>query len=314
MPYPESIELFDSGSGGVTFTQDGNLEREVTLRWLVSQKANYLAAEQWATANAPLFLTGHRRARLDIRGLGNYWWEVTAQYANASIGSDDPQRQPDRQSEYDGGDGVSGSISFDTTSATGHITQVNTRNVVGLTSETGQSKYAVAGQTAPDTEGAIDIEGDQVRGVDVTVPTFNFSETWTFPSQSLVTDYIENIYSLTGKVNDAKWRMFKKGEVLFLGARGQADRGATNCQVTFSFSASPDQENISIGAITGIKKGGWDYMTVTYETAAAQGSIIKRPKFVYVNSVYQGGDFRLLKIGGEGFPEVWQPKMDFGEE
>jgi hypothetical protein len=54
-------------------------------------------------------------------------------------------------------------------------------------------------------------------------------------------------------------------------------------------------------------------MSVTYETAAVGDSIIKRPKFVYVSSVYEGGDFTKLNIGGTTFPEVWQPKKDFGK-
>jgi hypothetical protein len=311
MAYPEVIELFDSGSGGLTTNDKGGLERDVTLRWLVSQKAGYLEAEQWATENSPLYQYGHKRSRIDIRGLGNYWWEVSAQYVNLAIESD--EEQPDQDSQDDGGDGVSGSISFDTTSGTGHITQANTNNVVGLTDNTGQSKYAVAPGTAPDVAGAIDIEGDQVRGVDVTIPAFTFSETWTFQSESVVKRYLADVYDLTGKINNASWRMFERGEVLFLGARGQVDRGASKCQITFSFSASPNKENLKVGAISGINKGGWDYMTVTYETAAVAESIIKRPKFVYVNSVYEGGDFTKLNIGGTTFPQVWQPKKDFGK-
>ena len=309
MSYPEVIELFDSGSGGLITNDKGGLEREVTLRWLVSQKAGYLQAEQWATQNAPLYQYGHKRARVDIRGLGNYWWEISAQYVNLSINSD--EEQPDQNSQDDGGDGVSVSISFDTTSSTGHITQANKENIAGLTGDTGQDGYSVAPGTAPDIEGAIDIEGDQVRGVDVTIPAFTFSETWTFPSESVVKKYLTTLYGLTGKVNNKSWRTFEKGEVLFLGARGQVDRGASKCQVTFSFAASPNKESLAVGAITGIKKGGWDYMTVTYETARVADSVVKRPRFVYVSSVYEGGDFTKLNIGGTSFPEVWQPKKDF---
>jgi hypothetical protein len=311
MAYPEVIELFDSGSGGLTTNDKGGLEREVTLRWLVSQKANYLAAEQWAVANAPLYWSGHKRARLDIRGLGNYWWEISAQYVNLSIESDEEEPDPQSQDSGSGCQGVSTSISFDTSSGTAHITQANKTNTAGLAGATGQAKYAKAGETAPDTEGAIDIEGDQVRGVDVTVPAFTFSETWTFPAACVVESYLETLYELSGKINNAPWRMFGKGEVLFLGARGQAERGATTCQVTFSFSASPNKTGIQIGAITGIDKGGWDYLTVTYDTVAAAGSLIKRPRYVYVSSVYEGADFSRLAIGGTQFPSVYQPKKNF---
>lgn len=309
MSHPPFIELFDSGSGGLTTSDKGSLERDVTLRWLVSDKANYLAAEQWAVTQAPLYLSGHKRARLDIRGLGNYWWEVSAQYVNPSIES--AEEEPDPGSQDSGGDGVSSSISFDTTSGTGHITQANKKNVAGLTANTGQDRYAKPGKNAPNTEGAIDIEGDQVRGVDVTIPAFNFSETWKFSSEKVVTKYLTDLYRITGKINNAPWRIFNKGEVLFLGARGQLDRGATTCQITFSFAVNPNDDDLTVGEITGIKKGGWDYMTVTYEDVVAGETIIKRPRFVYVNSVYEGADFSKLNIGDLKFPEVWQPKKDF---
>lgn len=310
MAYPEVIELFDSGSGGLTIGEDGNVEREVTLRWLVSQKANYLAAEQWAVDNAPLCLSGHRRSRLDIRGLGNYWWEISAQYVNSALcfggGDGNNPSPPDPESD----DLVSSSISFDTTNSTAHITQANSRNPAGLTDFSGQSGYAAGGLAAPDTDGAIDIEGDQVRGVDVTVPAFSFTETWSLPSAVLIDDYVSTLYSMTGKINNARWRNFDTGEVLFLGARGDVARGNGTCQITFSFSASPNKEGIKIGSITGINKGGWDYLTVTYKTETDAGSLVKRPQYVYVNSVYEGGDFSKLKLGTR-FPRVFEKTKDF---
>lgn len=312
MPIPSYIELFDSGSGGLTTTEDGTLEREVTLRWLVSSKASYFAAETWAVGQAPMYYKGHKRSRIDLRGLGNSWWEVSASYANASVPPEESEEDNEDKDEPD--NPISNTVSIDTTGGTEHITQANTVDNAGQAGVDGQLGYARAGETQPDLEGAINVEGDQVRGIDVTVPTFSFSETWTMPSSAMINSYIGTLYELTGTINDQSWRTFKKGEVLFLGARTEITRGASFCAVTFSFQARPTLESYPIGSgptkITVAGKGGWDYQQVTYDTVSAAGSIIKRPKYVYISSVYQGKDFKRLRIGNK-FPAVYLSNTGF---
>lgn len=311
MPIPAYIELFDSGSGGLTTNEEGTLDREVTLRWLVSSKASYFAAETWAIGQAPMYYKGHRRSRIDLRGIGNGWWEVSASYANivppeASDDDNEDRDEPDNP--------ISNTVSIDTTGGTEHITQANTKDNAGQAGASGQAGYARAGETEPDLEGAINVEGDQVRGIDVTVPTFSFSETWTMPSSAMINSYIGTLYELTGTINNKEWRTFKKGEVLFLGARTEITRGASFCAVTFSFQARPTVEDYEIGSgdtkIEVAGKGGWDYQQVTYDTVSEDGSIIKRPKFVYISSVYQGKDFTRLRIGNK-FPAVYLSNTGF---
>ena len=301
MAYPEVIELFDSGSGGLTTNDKGLFEREVVLRWLVSGKNGYLAAEEWAVENAPVQNQGHRRTRLDIRGLGNGWYEVAASYTNAAF------VEPEETGDTGGGgdDGKANSISIDTTGGTEHITQANPAGT-----GTKQTAFAKVGLTAPDMKGALNFEGDQVRGIDVTVPQFNFTETWTFPSEWVVQNYIATLYSLTGKVNSKPFRIFVAEEVLFLGARFEMQQGGSAVAITYSFSARPNAEDLEVGDVTVDFKAGWDYMQVVYETVSADGSIIKRPKFVYVSSVYEKADFSLLSIGTE-YPGVYLPGGSF---
>lgn len=304
MAFPEFIELFDSGSGGLTSGDNGLQEREVTLKWLISGKAGYLDAENWASEQAPFNYQGHRRTRIDIRGLGNGWYEVAATYTNAGFPSEEGE-------QGDGGNqGSPNSISIDTTGGTEHVTQANTKNVVGAAvSDTGQVVYK-AGAGNVDGEGALNVEGDQVRGVDVTVPQFQFTETWTFPSPYVVQTYIAVLYDLTGKINNAPWRIFDTGEVLFLGARFEMTQGASAVAITFAFSARPNVTGLSVGEIGGIEKGGWDYMGVEYSSVAEEGSIIKKPKSVSISSVYEGGDFQGLAIGNR-FPGVYLPGGSF---
>ena len=294
-------------------TEEGTLEREVTLRWLVREKASYFAAETWAIGQAPMYYKGHRRSRIDMRGIGNGWWEVSASYANAAVPPEESEEDNEDRDEPD--NPISNTVSIDTTGGTEHITQANTINAVGQTGGVGgQLGYPRPGTEWPDMEGALNVEGDQVRGIDVTVPVFAFSETWTMPSALMINSYIGTLYELTGTLNEKPWRTFNTGEVLFLGARTEITRGASFCAVTFQFQARPEQIDFSIGsgedAITNIMKGGWDYMQITYDTVAKEGSIVKVPRCVYISSVYQGKDFTRLRIGNK-FPAVHLPNTGF---
>jgi len=65
--------------------------------------------------------------------------------------------------------------------------------------------------------------------VDITVPVYSFSETH-YNSLAFVTEsYKQTLFGLTGKVNNAAFKGFAAGEVLFLGAsgskRGDEDHG-----------------------------------------------------------------------------------------
>ncbi|MDY7011419.1 MAG: hypothetical protein SVV80_11815 [Planctomycetota bacterium] len=125
------------------------------------------------------------------------------------------------------------SFSFDTGGGTQHITQ----------SISTVSKYAPPGKTAPDFQGAVGVTHDNVEGVDITVPVYNFSET----------HYIDDgdvnkgaYFALTGKVNNAAWKGFAAGEVLFLGASG-SKRGSDDWEITFRFAASPNKTGLTVG-------------------------------------------------------------------
>ena len=177
------------------------------------------------------------------------------------------------------------SFSFDTGGGTQHITQ----------SITTVNKYAPPGKTAPDFKGAVGVTHDNVEGVDITVPVYNFSET----------HYIDDgdvnkaaYFALTGKTNNAAWKGFAAGEVLFLGASG-SKRGSDDWEITFRFAASPNKTGLTVGDIVGINKAGWEYMWVRYADAedAVAKAIVKKPVAVYVEKVYEDGDFSTLGIG-----------------
>ena len=122
-------------------------------------------------------------------------------------------------------------------------------------------------------------------------------------------EYKGTLFQLTGKVNNAAFRGLAAGECLFLGASGtlhgteSTSGGGTSedgdWEITYRFAASPNKTGITIGSITGIAKKGWEYLWVRYadveDTTAMV--IVKKPVSVYVEKVYDDGDFAALGIG-----------------
>ncbi|MGH7143123.1 MAG: hypothetical protein ACREJ2_03195 [Planctomycetota bacterium] len=180
-------------------------------------------------------------------------------------------------------------FSFDTGGGSQHITQsILTRG-----------KY---GPGASDLlAGAIGFDGQNVAGVDITVPVYSFSETHYIPDPQVTDAYRALLFQATGTVNADVFRGFQPGEVKFLGASGSKKGTGTdvNWEISFKFDAQPNRNDITVGAIGPITKQGWDYMWVQYATDVdnAKMQLIKKPIAVYVEQVYRTSVFANLGIG-----------------
>jgi len=244
-----------------------------TLEYLVRGTDNDLAVHALVQATIPAFYRNLAFQSYSIDPVhvdasdAVGFWNVSAQY-----GVKDPN-----ESTY----------TFDTGGGTQHITQ---------SLET-KGSYAAPGSTAPDFGGAIAATHDDVEGVDITVPVYNFSETH-YLNDALVTDaYKGTLFSLTGKTNQGAFRNFDAGEVLFLGASG-TKRGKDDWEITYKFAASPNVTSLQIGPITVSSKRGWELLWVRYaddEDSAAK-VLVKKPLAVYVERVYEEGNFSGLGI------------------
>jgi len=310
MAYPEFIELFDSGAGSLSANDNGTMTRDVNLKWLVSGKPGYLEAEEWGLAKAPEYFQGHRRKTLSCRPLGSQWWEIEAAYTNQAIqadGGDD--KQPDNNSG--GGDPVAHTVAFDTTGATEHITAALNLSGAAAFGNMGEEVYASSTDERIYHQGAINVSGGTVNGVDITVPQFQFTETWVMPAAWILDSYVANLYRLTGTINQSQFRIFTQGECLFLGARCEMQRGATLASLTYQFSARPTRRNFLVGDILVGQKRGWDYMWIRYGSTVTNGYSIQTPLSVHVNQIYELGEFSRLSIGTK-FPGVYQPRARFG--
>ena len=185
-----------------------------------------------------------------------------------------------------GGSGEVGdsSYSFDTGGGSQHITQTST-----------WTSYPGTSSGSPDFDGAIEFDGQNVNGVDVVIPQYQWSETHIKSAASISDSYKQTVAGLTGKVNNASFKGFAAGSVLFLGASGTRT-GTEKWSVTYKFAYSPNQSNLSVGAITGITKQGWQYLWVLWEDQAGTDQILKATKAVYVHTIYESGDFSQLSL------------------
>ena len=190
------------------------------------------------------------------------------------------------------------STSFDTTGGSQHITQ--SFNTIG--------RYPQA--TAPNMQGAIGYDGEKVSGVDIIVPVYNWTEVHWLTQKIVTTQYRMNLALWTGAMNNSNFRGFAAGEVQFRGVSGQkginedADdtpfdpkEGPEQWQLTFSFAASPNRQNLNVGGIVVAEKYGWDYLWTLYTDKVDSGRLVQHPVACYVERLYPFIDFAGLHIG-----------------
>jgi len=223
---------------------------------------------------------------------GDGLWKVTIAYEK--IGADDSsQTAPLKRAR-----------SFDTTGGTRHITNALDYD----NGDRGQRKYGPGGlDDAADFYGAINCDDNGVNGVDIVVPSLTWTESHDVPSNYVTSGYIRNIAYLTGSVNQAPFRQFEAGEVLFVGASGSHEwddqKGYGPWSLSFKFVANPNVGTTlpvaKIGDIGNIRAYGHEVVWVRYATSsdATKNQLVRLPVAVYVNRVYPNGDFSKLGLG-----------------
>lgn len=200
--------------------------------------------------------------------------------------------------------------SFDTTGGTQHVTQSRLTRYSGRREDTFSP--------IPDYKGAIGVTKESVDGVDVVTRKMEFS--LSLRPTYVTLGYVQQLYRLTGTVNDNPFLGFNAGEVLFLGVSGQSQTptdGVTPAwTLTYKFAASPtrgdpfeedpddvlvvagnpDTEVVDPGRITVPGAYGWDYVWVSYSQKVDGGRTILVPQNAYVETVYNTADFSLMGL------------------
>ena len=201
-------------------------------------------------------------------------WKGTVTFVPPEFKSDDPMESGDS------------SYSFDTGGGSRHITHVKSP----------AHEIESYGENPPDPKGGIGVSADGIEGCDIQVPVFRWSERYILPAAAVDDAYKAILYDLTGKTNGAPFRDCDIGECLFCGAGG-SERGDLDWDMTFHFAKSPNETGIMIGEIGGIAKGGWQYLWVKSQRTVSNNVTIVTPIAVYVDQVYEAGDFSGLGIG-----------------
>jgi len=259
---------------------------------VVHTEANVYASGQfsyWAYPGQPNVQL--RAESYTVAYLGDDAWQVTINYEKNGA-EDDDQRDPMKRSR-----------SFDTSGGTQHITQATggTVTTVGGTTTTSVTERKYPPDTAPSMNSAIGVDGQSVNGVDIVVPALSWTETYDVPAAYVTAAYIKGVAGLTGTVNNATFRTFAAGEVLFMGCSGSQEwddqKGNGPWSLSYKFVASPNVTAQTIGDISGVEKKGHEYLWVRYEDSVSENELVKKPKYVYVNKVYRDGNFSGLGIG-----------------
>jgi hypothetical protein len=214
--------------------------------------------------------------------LGDNAWQVQISYA--------------KDGAEDGTEPLKRARSFDTTGGTQHITQACSVGSGGTLDF--EKRFP---SSATNMSGAIGVDSHGVNGVDIVVPQLQWQESYDVPNGYVTSAWIRGVAGVTGTTNNATFRGFESGEVLFVGCSGSQEwddqKGRGPWSLSFRFVASKNVTGQTIGSISGIEKKGHEYLWVRYEDDVSGNALLKKPKAVYVSKVYKDSDFSALGIG-----------------
>ena len=160
------------------------------------------------------------------------------------------------------------------------------------------ANYAPSGQTAPNYFGAIGVTKDSIEGVDIVTPNVSYSESHYKELGNLTAAYANTLALMTGCMNNASFRSWAAGEVLFVGAT-MSSQDSGGITIDYEFLLSPNATNINLGnGIVVAEKYGWDYLWCRYRPAVdeATGLIVEVPTSAHVDRVYKPVNFGSLLI------------------
>jgi len=156
--------------------------------------------------------------------------------------------------------------------------------------------------TAPNCKGAIGVTLDSVQGVDIFVPKMEF----TYSRQRSMVDfpYLRTLRNLVGKTNNATFYGFPVGTLIYTGCEPSSGVGTMDDGTKFlfwnlahSFAQEETKLNVTVGPMTVVQKQGWWYVWAKYAPTPDRNQLVQQPVGVYVERMYDPGNFELLEIG-----------------
>jgi hypothetical protein len=284
-------ELRDSESGSI---DNENLESgevwNVTKKYLIGQCPGGMGEVKDAIAEyMPRYWSSPvgywRRKGITIKGVGKQCFECTGEYTtlvpvSSGGGGGDGGNNNDSNYEF-----VPGSIAWDTTGSTEHITSALSERVIGS-------------DGAADFGGAINVQGTSVQGIDKVVPAMKYSETWIMPAQiGMSVNFVKSVYTLTGTVNASQFRAFQPGEALFMGARAQWSGDQPYTTVTFDFQCRANDSEFYVKGLPQTTKEGWEFPWVVYrQSSTGSGFLVQQPACLVIDQIYKKKEWSGFKI------------------
>jgi hypothetical protein len=290
-------------SGEVTNESESGQIEKVRRSYIMGRVDSFNRAVAIMNTYAPPYVSTDgsgkywSRKRLSLTGIGNYYWDVVADYqtlvtkGQGGGGGDgeNPEEEEDDTKIYPG------SIAWDTTGRTERIYQALDETVYP--------------NTQPKFDRAINVNAQGVQGVDVVKPGMRYSETWIFPAGvAMSEEYIRAVETLTGTLCLVKFRAFAVGECLFMGARCNWQGDQPFATLTFDFECRPNIAAFKVNSdeyddeIPAFEKLGWEYVWIRYQDDVQSDTLIRRPIAAYKNRVYEFDNWASLKIVSENGP------------
>ena len=264
------------------------------IKYLVLNHTTKRAAIEAVLNSAPATYGANGELRFKEVRFDGYDGENYSNVKCTAIYSNDNNQYADDESEGEP------TISFDCGGGTKHVVHaIKQGKIVGST----------VSYSADDAGGGIGWNGKtgteaEFAGVDV--PTADMREVYTklIPVSKITgtggANYKKALAGLCGKVNNATFKGYNAGEVMFVGMSYTAPtKGQKKVMATYNFRISPRETNVKISGQTySVTKEGWQY-------AWARSKIVNDPNNgtpkvqidgVYISDVCEEADFSVLGL------------------
>ena len=241
-------------------------KREATRTWQISECADDGTAEALVKAIAPTTWRGLFRGPITVKAKGSEMWDAAVEYV---------PRKPLEPGDFD--------FRFDIGTESTHITHALAN----------RNKYPGG---APDLKGAIGWDGKELKGTDILIPKCTISYKVILEDADVDDAYKLAISKLVGKVNDDDFLGYAAGELLFTSCTGAFRNQDVDWEINFGFAVSENKTGLTVGGVTDITKRGWDYLWVKWKPILDAGIKKVEAEAVYVDKVYDDGDFDALLI------------------
>ena len=146
----------------------------------------------------------------------------------------------------------------------------------------------------PDNGVLVNVQDGEAQGIEVYVPAASMTIQKYFRKTYFNSVIRDKILFRRARVNDATFKGFKEGEVLFLGAEiEEVQENDKYLSITFTFLINENETNKSIGSVTGISNEGhqgvWPHIVKNSKSQMTVDG-------VYVGKMYHKADFTEMGL------------------